>query len=93
MNSANQGTVEHYRNTGYTTPSYLSSTDTKIGFTSISVSVVNGQLVCSFSRLKSLPSVQNYFDFKSVTSYFILTASGTLGANGKLKQKIKIFCD
>ena len=82
MNSANQGTVEHYRNNGQFTPSYLSSIDTKIGFSKISVSVVSGQLVCSFSRLKSMPSVQKYFDVKA-SLYYILTAYGTLGTNGK----------
>ena len=82
MNSANQGTIEHYRNEDYSSPTYLSLNDTKIGFSNISVTVVNGQLICSFNRMKSMPSVPNYFDVNA-TSYYILTASGTLGANGK----------
>ena len=84
MNSAGTGAVEHYRNTGKSTPTYLSSSNPTVGFSNIVVTVVNGQLVCSFSRLKSMSNVANYFDIKTSPSFYILTATGTLLANGNL---------
>ena len=92
MNSAGQGSVEHYRNTGKSTPVYLSSTDKIVGFSNIAVSVVNGQVVCSFRRAKSVSSVTNYFDVKTNPSYYILTATGSLSGGKKNILKNMSVC-
>ena len=81
MNSAGKGIVEHYYNSGRITPAYLSQSDKAVGFSKITVSVVNGQIVCSFNRLKSM-AIANYFDIKTKPSYYILTATGPLSATG-----------
>ena len=88
LNSAGQGSVEHYRNIpDLPLPVYLSSTDKIVGFSNIAVSVVNGQVVCSFRRAKSVSSVTNYFDVKTNPSYYILTATGSL-PGGRISQNI-----
>jgi hypothetical protein len=83
VNSTGQGTIEHYRNTEKNTPVYLSSTDKSVGFFNISVRIVDGQVICSFRRSKSMLNVPNYFDVKQTPSYYILSAYGTLSSNGK----------
>ncbi len=80
MNSAGVGVIEHYYTTGRVTPIYLSESDKTVGFSNISVAIVNGQIVCSFSRLKSM-NINNYFDVKANPSFYILTAMGSYSGN------------
>jgi len=81
VNAAGVGSIEHYYTTGRVTPNHLSESDKTAGFSNITVAVVNGQIVCSFTRLKSM-NINNYFDVKKNPSYYILTATGTISATG-----------
>ncbi len=79
LDSKGQGTVEHYYNPINPKSSvYLRSSNKTIGFSNIKVSVVNGQVICSFRRKKSHPYVENYFDVETNPNYYILTASGSI---------------
>jgi hypothetical protein len=86
MNAAGVGSIEHYYTAGRVTPNYLSESDKTVGFSNINVAIVNGQIVCSFSRLKSM-NINNYFDVKTKPSYYILTATGSISATGKIYNK------
>ena len=64
-------TVEHYRNPGGDTASeYLSGSDNSVGFSNIQVTYANGVLTCSFTRMKAMTTVPNYFEISSSTSYY-----------------------
>ena len=59
----------------------MNNNNPTVGLTNALVTMVNGWLVCSFSRQLSLPTQVNYFDLSK--QYFILAAYGNLDANGK----------
>lgn len=87
--SGNTGTIEHYLNNIYVSPTLLDSTNPSVGFSNIEVSLSNGVLKCSFTRVRKMPSVNNFFDLNG--QYYILFATGPV-LNGKyLKNKIKII--
>jgi len=82
------GTIEHYYTTGRVTPNHLSESDKTAGFSNITVAVVNGQIVCSFSRLKTM-NTNNYFDVKANPSFYILTAMGSYSSLKRAGKYIK----
>ena len=71
-----EGAVYHYHNTGNVMPGLLDPQNPTIGFTNIKVSYVDGNLLCSFTRQKSMEGVENYFSLYNM-SYYLLTARGT----------------
>ena len=76
----NVGFLEHYYNDGKT--SYFINPDKPSnGFSNIKVTIENNVIKCSFEILKFLPNVENYFRPHEY-SYYLLTASGELDANG-----------
>ena len=84
VNSNGIAKLYHYYNKEKDTPSYLSDKDPIIGFSNVYVSFKDGVLKCSFTRMKKLASVSNYFDLSNL--YFILTASGKLDAASLIKM-------
>lgn len=75
--------VLHYYNSGKS-PSLMSSTDPRIGFTNIKTSYANNVLTCSFTRAKTLSVDSKYFDLNS--QYYLLTASGVLSSSGSIAR-------
>ncbi len=57
-----------------------------IGLINAKADLNNGKLKCSFSRMKTMSNIANYFDL-SKESYFILTAYGELNSQGKYYRK------
>lgn len=75
--------VLHYYNLGKS-PSLMSSTDPRIGFTNIKTSYANSVLTCSFTRAKTVSVDSKYFDLNS--QYYLLTASGVLSSSGSIAR-------
>lgn len=76
--------VEHFYNPGKSAPILLVSNQPSIGFSNITVKYENGILRCTFTRLKSMPNVVNYFDLSN--QYYVLTALGRVVSNGILQK-------
>lgn len=76
-------TVENYYNEGKR-PRPLDPNQLSVGMTDIHVSLADGELKCSFTRLKSDPSVVNFFDINY--DYIILTALGYFDVNNTLRR-------
>jgi hypothetical protein len=70
------GTVEHYFNKAKLIPTLLVNENPTIGISNAAVSTNQGFLVCSFSREKSNPSIENYFDLN--LDYYLMLAKGIL---------------
>jgi hypothetical protein len=70
----NTGDVQHMYSNGKSTPVVLTKNDPNIGINNIKVSVENGEMTCSFTRIKMNSNVTNYFDLN--IEYFLLTAYG-----------------
>jgi len=73
----NQGSVEHYYNSGRTRPSLLDAARPSVGISSATVKVENGVMTCTFTRAKQFAGLANYFDIKN-NQYRILHARGTI---------------
>ena len=78
--STGSTTVQHYYNSGYSTPGLLDTANPIIGLSSTSVSVTGGNLVCSFTRLNSNAN-SNYFNLNT-QSPFLIAAYGQISAGG-----------
>ncbi|CAF1122033.1 unnamed protein product, partial [Brachionus calyciflorus] len=76
----NIGTVEHYYSTGQVVPSHLDPNEPTIGITDASVSYVNGNIQCKFTREKYIDSVPRYCD-SSKNKYFLLIAKSSISGN------------
>ena len=70
------GSIEHYFNLQKTRPSLLLNENPTIGISNAVVSTDQGFLICTFSREKSNPSIQNYFDLNM--DYYLLLAKGSI---------------
>lgn len=79
ITSAGIGSVEHYYNFGKS-PRLLDSSNPSIGFSNTSVTYIDGIFTCSFTRVKTISNVANYFNLNS--QYYLLTARGNLNGNG-----------
>ncbi|CAF1108113.1 unnamed protein product, partial [Brachionus calyciflorus] len=80
----NIGIVEHFYSTGRVTPSLLDPNEPAVGLTDASVSYVNGNIQCKFTREKYIESVPRYCD-SSKNKYFLLIAKGSI--SGGIIQK------
>lgn len=78
----NVGTVEHYYSTGKFTPGLLKPDEPKIGITDATVTSVNGNLFCKFTREKYIDGVDRYCN-SSKNSYYLLIAEGAV-SNGNI---------
>ena len=86
VNSDGSVKLNHYYNMDHS-PVLLSSSNSAIGFSNIVTSYSNGIAKCSFTRLKALPNVSQYFDLNS--KYYILTASGAYSSSsGKTSVRL-----
>lgn len=70
--------VQHYVNPVYATPVLMNPTVPSIGLSNSLVNINNDWLTCSFTRMVSMPSQQNYYDLTN--QYYILAAYGMLSA-------------
>jgi len=84
-----QATVEHYFNRNRNSMP-LDSANRQIGFSNVRVLRANGKLLCSFTRMNSMPSLPDYYD-SAAKPYFILNADGVTDNNGILKRISKMF--
>ncbi|CAF0731294.1 unnamed protein product, partial [Brachionus calyciflorus] len=75
MRYDNYYNIEHYYNTGKFRPTLLSPNEPSIGLKFKNIELNNGYLTCSFTRYKSHPNIQNYFDTR--LNYYILFAKGS----------------
>ena len=66
--------------------SLLDPNNPSIGISNAAVSLVNGVLTCSFTRLKSNLGCPNYFDVNN--PYFILNAAGPTDSNGQIQKHL-----
>ncbi|CAF1098188.1 unnamed protein product [Brachionus calyciflorus] len=73
----NIGTVEHYYATGKVTPSLLDPNEPTVGITDATVSYVNGNIQCKFTREKYIDSVPRYCD-SSKNKYYLQIAEGSI---------------
>lgn len=64
-----------------TTPVLLSNSNPSIGLTNMKVTILNFDLICEYTRQKSMPSVPNYFDLSSTSTPFCF-----LFAEGKINE-------
>ena len=78
--SNGNGAVEHYFNKAKLTPTLLINENPTVGISNTVVSTDQGFLICSFSREKSNPSIENYFDL-NIPFYLLLAKAGL---NGKI---------
>ncbi len=81
-------------NAGQSTPITLNTSDPSVGLSDITVTMVNGYLMCSFSRLKYDSSVTNYFPTDQ--PYYLLFASGFVSGGRfltHLNKKVEKFLD
>ena len=83
MYSATFGTVQHYYN-NQNQPALLSSNNPYIGYSDISVTFTNGELKCSFTRIKNLP-VYHYASLDT-NNYYLLFAYGSFSINSIARQ-------
>jgi hypothetical protein len=74
--------VEHYHNNGYS-PSLLDSMNPSLGITKESLSLSNGNALCSFTRENS-NSNKLYFDLNADSPYLIAARGALSGSGGKL---------
>jgi hypothetical protein len=71
-------------NRKYAAPTLMNTANPSVGLSNSVVNINNGWLTCSFSRMISMASQQNYFDLSK--PYYILAAYGPI-SSGKRKQK------
>ena len=80
--------VEHYYNSNQGKSSALADQkNPSNGFSNIKVSLNNGVLNCSFTRMKKLSSVANFFDLNN--PYYVLFATGSINNSNFLIFIIK----
>ena len=79
-NGIQAGSVEQAFNDVHVAPSSLVSRKPSIGITNTKITYSNGILTCSFTRVKEMSSVKNYFDLN--TNYYLLLAKGRI-SDGK----------
>jgi hypothetical protein len=87
--SGNTRTIEHYFNNPTLLPTLLDKNNPSLGFSNIKVSLSNGVLNCSFTRVRKMPSVNNFFDLNG--QFYILFAVGPVFIGKYVKNKIKII--
>ena len=68
-------TVEHYYNNGQSS-SLADATNPSAGFSNIKVTLDNGVLNCSFTRVKTMSSITHLFDLNN--PYYVLFATGPI---------------
>ena len=72
--------IHSYVKPGEKRPYPLVADNLSIGFSNIKIAYANGKLTCEFSRAKSMPGVNNYFDINKF--YYLLFAHGTINSSG-----------
>lgn len=70
------GSIEHYFNSQRARPSFLLNENPTVGISNSVVSTDQGYLICSFSREKANPSIENYFDLNM--DYYLLLAKASI---------------
>ncbi len=76
--------VEHHYNPNkYQRPELIAEDDPSIGITNASVLITDDKMICSFSRLKSIPGNNKYFDLNAPNAFYLLLAKGPIGEMGK----------
>lgn len=78
---SNDNAIDQRYNARQNTPTLLVQANPNIGLSNPNVTMSNGVLSCTFTRLISNPSIQKYFDLN--TNYYILAAYGRI-SNSKL---------
>ena len=73
--------IEHHHNYGRVKPSLLLPSNPSVGYSNMSVSLVDGLLTCSFERLARMPEVRDYYDLNN--EYYLLFAYGAIHDSNK----------
>ncbi|RNA06657.1 ferric-chelate reductase 1 [Brachionus plicatilis] len=85
-NSNVEKSIQRYFNSGKFTPSLLDPRNPEIGISDPRILINNNFMICSFTREKSNPNFQNYFDLNN--KFHILSAYGQIGSSGELIQHL-----
>ncbi|CAF0843835.1 unnamed protein product [Brachionus calyciflorus] len=85
-NTPAEKSVQHLFNFGKFTPSLLDSRRPDLGISDPRVITNNNFIICSLTREKSIPGVENYFDLNK--KFHVLAALGQVGPSGELIQHI-----
>jgi hypothetical protein len=70
----------HYYNSGRFAPGLLDPLNPTLGISNSKVELIDGFLVCTFTREKSMQNKQNYLDLDK--KFHILAATGALSNEG-----------
>lgn len=90
--SDQKGYVQHYYNTGKSAPGYLSPSNPEIGITNAKIEIVNGQVLCSFTREKFINGVNNYFNLNE-SFYLLIVKGGVSGGEIQYHGSNKVISD
>jgi hypothetical protein len=80
FSSSGSSSIEHYWNSGRTTPVYLDNSNPTLGYSNTLVQFDNRVITCKFTRQNVVENNLKHFDLKN--SYYIVWAIGELNSNG-----------